>query len=147
MRCNMITRYPSACSRECKMITAKLANVLDIWILVFALLATSNTAASAEVDATRFGDAKVGGVSSQLRAVKQDDILHGAENSQRIGKDKPNIIWILLDACRVNLSCYGYERLTSPNIDKLASRGILRSATLLDTTTNLLILLSLRHPT
>jgi len=37
----------------------------------------------------------------------------------------PNVIWILLDACRADhLSCYGYERQTSPNIDKLAARGV-----------------------
>lgn len=37
----------------------------------------------------------------------------------------PNVVWILLDACRAkNLSCYGYERPTSPNIDKLAARGV-----------------------
>ncbi len=37
---------------------------------------------------------------------------------------RPNVIWILLDACRAqNLSCYGYERTTSPNIDSLATQG------------------------
>lgn len=39
---------------------------------------------------------------------------------------KPNVIWILLDACRAaNLSCYGYERQTSPHIDALAEKGVL----------------------
>ncbi len=38
----------------------------------------------------------------------------------------PNVVWILLDACRAsNLSCYGYERQTSPAIDRLAARGVL----------------------
>jgi len=38
---------------------------------------------------------------------------------------RPNIIWLLLDACRAeNLSCYGYARQTSPNIDRLAQRGV-----------------------
>lgn len=38
----------------------------------------------------------------------------------------PNVIWILLDACRArNLSCYGNDRKTSPNIDRLAERGAL----------------------
>ena len=38
----------------------------------------------------------------------------------------PNVIWIVLDALRAhNLSCYGYERPTSPNIDKLANEGVL----------------------
>ena len=36
---------------------------------------------------------------------------------------RPNIIWILLDACRPNMKCFGYERETSPNIDALAARG------------------------
>ena len=37
----------------------------------------------------------------------------------------PNVIWIVLDACRAeNLSCYGYERQTSPNIDRMAERGV-----------------------
>lgn len=39
---------------------------------------------------------------------------------------KPNVIWILLDALRArNLSGYGYERPTTPNMDKLAERGAL----------------------
>lgn len=41
-------------------------------------------------------------------------------------REKPNVLWILLDTLRAeNLSCYGYERETSPNIDALASRGAL----------------------
>ncbi|MCP4640752.1 MAG: sulfatase [bacterium] len=39
--------------------------------------------------------------------------------------DRPNVIWIVLDACRAgNLSCYGYERPTSPAIDSIAARGV-----------------------
>ncbi|MCH8203972.1 MAG: sulfatase [Candidatus Hydrogenedentes bacterium] len=39
---------------------------------------------------------------------------------------RPNVVWILLDACRAsNLSCYGYERRTSPEIDEIAGRGAL----------------------
>lgn len=38
----------------------------------------------------------------------------------------PNIIWIVLDACRAaNLSCYSYERETTPNLSQLAARGAL----------------------
>jgi len=49
-----------------------------------------------------------------------------ADDSAGALAKKPNIIWLLLDACRAeNLSCYGYERATSPNIDQLAERGVL----------------------
>jgi arylsulfatase A-like enzyme len=38
---------------------------------------------------------------------------------------QPNVLWIVLDACRAeNLSCNGYERDTTPNIDALAARGV-----------------------
>jgi arylsulfatase A-like enzyme len=42
------------------------------------------------------------------------------------GETRPNIVWIVLDALRAgNLSCYGYERQTSPHLDALAARGVL----------------------
>jgi len=38
----------------------------------------------------------------------------------------PNVIWILEDACRADrLSSYGNPRPTTPNLDRLASRGVL----------------------
>lgn len=38
---------------------------------------------------------------------------------------KPNIVFILLDTARAsNLSCYGYERKTSPFLDSLAANGV-----------------------
>jgi len=38
----------------------------------------------------------------------------------------PNVILLVLDAVRADhLSCYGYRRKTSPNIDKLASQGVI----------------------
>lgn len=40
--------------------------------------------------------------------------------------ERLNIILIIMDAVRADhLSCYGYHRKTSPNIDKLAKRGVL----------------------
>ncbi len=37
-----------------------------------------------------------------------------------------NIVLITIDALRADhLSCYGYKRKTSPNIDKIAEKGIL----------------------
>ncbi len=49
-----------------------------------------------------------------------------AEPSSNSGEFKPHVIWILLDAARAhNFSCYGYDRPTTPNLDKLAERGVL----------------------
>lgn len=41
-------------------------------------------------------------------------------------KDRPNILWIVMDTARADhLSCYGYNRKTTPNIDRIASEGVL----------------------
>jgi len=41
-------------------------------------------------------------------------------------EEKPNILWIVMDTVRADhLSCYGYNRNTTPNIDRIASEGIL----------------------
>lgn len=48
--------------------------------------------------------------------------------TQRKGKplSQPNIVLIVIDALRArNLSCYGYDKLTCPNIDALANSGSL----------------------
>jgi len=43
-----------------------------------------------------------------------------------IKSDKLNVIVILLDAVRSDhLGCYGYERETTPNIDRLAAKGVI----------------------
>ncbi len=40
--------------------------------------------------------------------------------------DRPNVILVIVDTMRADrLSCYGYEKETSPNIDRLAADGIL----------------------
>lgn len=41
-------------------------------------------------------------------------------------KQKPNVILIVMDTARADhLSCYGYSRKTTPNIDKIARQGVL----------------------
>jgi arylsulfatase A-like enzyme len=41
-------------------------------------------------------------------------------------KSRPNVIWITIDTLREDhLSCYGYGRKTSPNLDRLADEGLL----------------------
>ncbi|MFT4537678.1 MAG: arylsulfatase A-like enzyme [Planctomycetota bacterium] len=40
--------------------------------------------------------------------------------------DKPNVILIVMDTLRADrMSCYGYEKQTTPNLDALADRGLL----------------------
>jgi len=38
--------------------------------------------------------------------------------------EKPNVLFIAVDDLRPELGCYGHENIKSPNIDKLASNGI-----------------------
>jgi arylsulfatase A-like enzyme len=46
--------------------------------------------------------------------------------SKRSSGKRPNVILIVVDTLRADhVSCYGYERNTTPNIDKLAGAGIL----------------------
>ena len=45
-------------------------------------------------------------------------------NKIRVSKSKPNVVLISIDTLRADhLSCYGYTRKTSPNIDELAQQG------------------------
>lgn len=49
----------------------------------------------------------------------------GAEPSPPLAKT-PNVLWIVMDTARADaLSCYGYRRETTPNIDALAAEGVL----------------------
>ncbi|MCP4645672.1 MAG: sulfatase [bacterium] len=49
-----------------------------------------------------------------------------SSSTQEATHAKPNVVWIVLDALRAsNLSCYGYERETTPNLDRLSARGVL----------------------
>lgn len=52
-------------------------------------------------------------------------LMPGLVNAQNA---KPNVLVLVLDQLRADeLHCYGNPRLTSPNIDKLASRGVILS--------------------
>lgn len=58
----------------------------------------------------------------QVSDVCADDSSVGVSSVENL--KQPNIVWILLDACRAqNLGCYGYGRATSPCIDQLAASG------------------------
>lgn len=52
-------------------------------------------------------------------------MCHKASDSQKEKQRLPNVLLISLDACRADhLSCYGYNRKTSPFLDEIASDGI-----------------------
>lgn len=56
------------------------------------------------------------------------DHFWGGGCKQSLSKKRPNIILISLDTTRVDhLSCYGYSRKTSPNLDKLAQESVIYS--------------------
>ncbi|RLF17104.1 MAG: sulfatase, partial [Thermoprotei archaeon] len=41
-----------------------------------------------------------------------------------MGMERPNVLLIVMDTQRAdNLSCYGYHKPTTPNIDQIASEG------------------------
>lgn len=53
-------------------------------------------------------------------------ILCTAQQNLALDKSKPNVIYILADDLGYgDLSCYGQEKFTTPNIDKLAKEGML----------------------
>ncbi|MEQ9411075.1 MAG: arylsulfatase [Fuerstiella sp.] len=46
-------------------------------------------------------------------------------SAEKLGTDKPNIVYILLDdAGYGDLSCYGQQQFSTPNIDRLAAEGM-----------------------
>jgi arylsulfatase A-like enzyme len=52
-------------------------------------------------------------------------LLPGSKATTR-ADDRPNVILLIVDTLRADrLGCYGYERDTSPNIDRIAGKGVL----------------------
>ena len=49
--------------------------------------------------------------------------LYGMEQEKR-GSDPPNILFIVADDLRPNLGCYGDENAHTPNIDRMAEKGV-----------------------
>src|SRR5208283_4968523 len=51
---------------------------------------------------------------------------HAMSAAPRAAESSPNVILIIVDTLRADhLSCYHYDRLTSPNFDRLAANGVL----------------------
>ncbi|MHC4313724.1 MAG: sulfatase-like hydrolase/transferase [Planctomycetota bacterium] len=44
---------------------------------------------------------------------------------EKAGGKKPNVLFIAVDDLRPQLGCYGHKQMLSPNIDRLASEGVL----------------------
>ncbi len=51
-------------------------------------------------------------------------LLVVAAVSGAVAADKPNVLFIAVDDLRPQLGCYGQTQMHSPNIDRLASRGV-----------------------
>ncbi|MEN8117402.1 MAG: sulfatase [Bacteroidota bacterium] len=51
-------------------------------------------------------------------------ILTGSSCTQKEPKQKPNIVWIMMEDWGYQLSCYGEPGIQTPNIDKFAEEGI-----------------------
>lgn len=47
-----------------------------------------------------------------------------ANGVERETASRPNIVWIIPDDMSANLSCYGETAIKTPNVDKLAARGV-----------------------
>ncbi len=53
-------------------------------------------------------------------------IVNGAcvGQSPQVPLNRPNVLFVVVDDLRPELACYGHSQIHSPNIDRLASRGI-----------------------
>jgi len=53
-------------------------------------------------------------------------VLSGASSktSEAADTQRPNIVWIIPDDMSANFSCYGETAIETPNVDKLAARGV-----------------------
>ena|GEM_PF-1354273 len=77
---------------------------------------------------TVFPDSELGGkarrILQQLGRVRED--LDAKSGQIHTSNKRPNVVLISLDTVRADhLSCYGYDRPTTPNIDRIAEEGII----------------------
>ena len=63
-------------------------------------------------------------VSGIISAVLSLNSGYAAESVVAGGELRPNILWITAEDLSPNLGCYGDRYATTPNLDKLAERGV-----------------------
>ena len=64
-------------------------------------------------------------IKSTIAALLVFSILAGTSNGfAQDRKAKRNVLLIMTDDCNVDLGCYGHDLVKTPNIDKLAARGM-----------------------
>ena len=51
-------------------------------------------------------------------------ILSGCTNAAQSEKNKPNVLWIVIEDASCHISCYGDSAINTPNIDALAMEGV-----------------------
>ena len=49
----------------------------------------------------------------------------GTSSREQAGREKPNVLFIIVDDLKPNLGCFGDNLAVSPNIDRLAERGVI----------------------
>ena len=65
-------------------------------------------------------------ISVLLFQLREEDYQPAKNEANHLLQGKPNIVLVTMDTVRADhLSCYGYQRLTTPNVDSFSREGVL----------------------